>query len=181
MLARHVGSLQLRGTRVLDMGTGSGVVGIFAEKAGALVLATDINPVAVMTATKNAALNHCSNFSARVSDLFEAIDTHEGFDLIAWNPPFYASVPTDIPSHAWYAGSRYAVIRRFAAVASDHLRPGGAALLVLSSDLDLPQLFLIFAENLWRANVLELRKGIFEDHLLVSLTRCGPVGGLSGG
>jgi release factor glutamine methyltransferase len=170
-MARHVGSLGLRGTSVLDLGTGSGVVGICAEQAGARVTATDINPVAVRVAAENARTNRCVNFSARASDLFELIDAGESFDLIACNPPFYPAAPADMPAHAWYAGEGYGVIRRFAAGACDHLRPGGAVLLVLSSDMDLPQLFSLFSGQGWSAKLLEARRGFFEDHLLVSLTR----------
>lgn len=48
----------MRPVRVLDVGTGSGVLGIAAARAlKARVLATDIDPVAVATARENARLN----------------------------------------------------------------------------------------------------------------------------
>jgi predicted nicotinamide N-methyase len=48
----------VRGKRVLDVGTGSGVVAIAAARAGASsVLATDIDPRAIVAARANAQLN----------------------------------------------------------------------------------------------------------------------------
>src|SRR5207237_9794404 len=41
---------------VIDIGTGSGVLGIFAAKAGAIVSATDINRYAVEIASRHALL-----------------------------------------------------------------------------------------------------------------------------
>jgi ribosomal protein L11 methyltransferase len=50
------------GDRVLDLGTGSGILAIGAVKLGAATcLATDIDPVAVESARANVAANHASN------------------------------------------------------------------------------------------------------------------------
>jgi ribosomal protein L11 methyltransferase len=49
------------GTRVLDVGTGSGILAIAAARLGAAeVIGFDIDPIAVSTARKNVALNHLS-------------------------------------------------------------------------------------------------------------------------
>ena len=45
------------GETVIDIGTGSGALGIFAAKAGAIVSATDIDRYAVEIASRNALLN----------------------------------------------------------------------------------------------------------------------------
>lgn len=71
-----------RGMRVLDMGTGSGILGIAAEKLGAAsVLGVDIDPVAVREARENAARNRCSRFVAK-----ERLPARPArFDLIVCN------------------------------------------------------------------------------------------------
>lgn len=59
-LARHIlgHEAAVRGRRVLDLGTGSGLVGIAAAKAGARhVLASDSDPDALAAMSVNAALN----------------------------------------------------------------------------------------------------------------------------
>lgn len=49
-----------RGERVIDIGTGSGVLAVAAAKAGGQVVATDTDPRAVAAAERNAALNSVS-------------------------------------------------------------------------------------------------------------------------
>lgn len=72
------------GESVIDIGTGSGLLAIFAAGAGASVSATDIDPHAVELARRNAALN---NVSVRFSQgaLFAGLD--EKFDVILANLP----------------------------------------------------------------------------------------------
>ena len=67
------------GERVIDIGTGSGVLAIAAAKLGAQVVATDVNAAAVRAAEHNAALNgvkvegHVGRFFADVSGTFDVI------------------------------------------------------------------------------------------------------------
>jgi release factor glutamine methyltransferase len=49
-----------RGERVIDIGTGSGVLAVGAAKAGGQVVATDIDPRAIAAAERNAQLNGVS-------------------------------------------------------------------------------------------------------------------------
>lgn len=56
------------GTRVLELGCGTGIVGLAALRRGHLVTFTDYEPRAVVLATNNAKLNHCHNFSAQLLD-----------------------------------------------------------------------------------------------------------------
>lgn len=77
------------GMRVLDLGCGSGLVGILAAKlCGAEnVVMCDIDPLAVEIAGRNAARNGVGGVKAVVSDGLTAVED-AGFDLILSNPPY---------------------------------------------------------------------------------------------
>jgi methylase of polypeptide subunit release factors len=74
----------------LDLGTGSGVMGIRAAAHSKRVLGTDFNPRAVEFARFSAALNGAANFSAAVGDAFEPAAGRQ-FSRIIANPPFFLS------------------------------------------------------------------------------------------
>jgi release factor glutamine methyltransferase len=115
---------------VLDMGTGSGVCAIFAARHARRVVAVDINPAAVRCATINARLNHLEHrIEVRAGDLFTPV-AGERFDLVTFNPPFLCGAPHSDRDRAWRSLD---VAERFAAELSEHLKPGGVALVVLST------------------------------------------------
>ena len=70
---------EIAGKRVLDVGTGSGILSIAASKLGAgSVCAYDIDPVAARVARENARDNGCDNITVGVSDLLRDVDTSGG-------------------------------------------------------------------------------------------------------
>ena len=127
-----------QGEKVLELGTGCGLLSILAAKSGAKVVATDINPAAVECASENAMANGVSEMiDFRLGDLFEPVEG-ERFDVIIFNPPYLPvgskevlGTPID---RAWEAGEDgRAVIDRFLAGLGKHLKPRGRALFVQSS------------------------------------------------
>ena len=77
------------GMRIMDLGCGCGVVGIAAAKIAGEenVFMSDVDPVAVETARRNAERNGVSGVHICVSDGFQSVDA-SGFDLILSNPPY---------------------------------------------------------------------------------------------
>lgn len=67
------------GERVLDVGTGSGILSICASKMGAKWCnAYDIDPVAVKVARDNVESDGCENITVGVSDLLHGVDLSGG-------------------------------------------------------------------------------------------------------
>lgn len=115
---------------VLDMGTGSGIGAIAAARRGAQVVAVDISPEAVRCARINALLNRVEDsIDVRCGDLFQPV-AGERFDLVLFNPPFYAGKPRESWEHAWRSEG---VLERFARELPAVLNPAGRALLIVSS------------------------------------------------
>ncbi len=75
------------GVRMLDVGTGSGILAICASKLGAReCFAYDIDPVAVRVAKENVRDNGCTNVVCATSDLLAGVDLSGGaFDLALAN------------------------------------------------------------------------------------------------
>lgn len=110
LLERHLNP----GCRMLDIGTGSGILAIAASKLGASgVSAYDIDPIAVRIARENVKKNDCRNISCDVSDLFSAVNGLYDFAV--------ANITAEI-------------VMRLAKSAGNYIRRGG--MLALSGIID---------------------------------------------
>lgn len=94
--------IDFQGKKVLDVGTGSGLLALFAARRGARVTALDINPLAAETARCNAGSNGLE-MEVLESDLLENLPP-QIFDIILVNPPYFAAAPRDAAAHAFFAG-----------------------------------------------------------------------------
>lgn len=74
LLAKIVRKKTKKGDQVLDLGTGTGIQGIFAAAQASQVLSVDINPKAIQCAKQNALKNHLDDkIRVRKSDLKKLI------------------------------------------------------------------------------------------------------------
>lgn len=83
--------------RVLDIGTGTGIIAIQLKKSFPEldIWASDISPEALEIAKENAAL-HGVEIKFVESDVFDSIPTQMKFDLIVSNPPYIGEHETDL-------------------------------------------------------------------------------------
>jgi 16S rRNA (guanine1207-N2)-methyltransferase len=107
------------GARVLDLGCGSGVVGLAAalRAPGVSVLAVDSNARAVDCAARGAALNALETFEVLLDEDGSGVPAR-AFDVVAANPPYY---------------SNFRIASHFVQVAHRSLKPHGTALFVTKS------------------------------------------------
>jgi HemK-related putative methylase len=160
-----------RDAEVLDMGTGSGVCAVFAARHARRVVAVDVNAEAVRCAGINARMNHLEHkIDVRHGDLFTPVLT-ERFDLILFNPPFLLGTPRDDRDRAWRSND---VAERFAAGLGDHLKPGGFALVLLSSFGGAPVFLEQFRRQGFAVSVLAGRRFINETLAIFKLAPSQP-------
>jgi release factor glutamine methyltransferase len=128
--------------RVLEIGTGSGAIAISlaAGFPDAEITAIDASASALLVAEENACRAGISNkIKFMKSDLFDALDPTDTFDLIVSNPPYisdeeWLELPRDIrefePHEALYGGpDGLEFYRRLAVEAPQFLRPQGCLIL----------------------------------------------------
>jgi methylase of polypeptide subunit release factors len=84
VFATHLLTCDFTDTRVLEVGTGCGVVAAALHDGGAFVVATDIDPRSVDCATRNL---RGTGIDVRGGDLFESV-LGDGFDMVVMNPPY---------------------------------------------------------------------------------------------
>jgi release factor glutamine methyltransferase len=171
-LASQIDSrLVQRDWEVLDIGTGSGVCAVFAARHARRVVAVDINAAAVRCAGINALLNHVEHkIDLRHGDLFAPVP-EDRFDLILFNPPFVLGSPRDDRDRAWRSND---VAERFAAGLGAHLKPGGSALVLLSTFGDGYVFLEEFRKQNFEISVLAERRFVNERLTIFRLVPSNP-------
>ncbi|MEM3781640.1 MAG: methyltransferase [Candidatus Micrarchaeaceae archaeon] len=140
-LSKCLGSFekaQSSGLRVLDMGTGTGIIGLFAARSRAVadVLLADKSSEAVAIARSNAALNVklCRKCRVIRSNLFDAISGR--FEIIVMNAPYLRHEPGEPEREAEMLSGGDEGIElsvAFLSAAKRHLSSHGVVLLSASS------------------------------------------------
>ncbi|MCA9053456.1 MAG: class I SAM-dependent methyltransferase [Planctomycetaceae bacterium] len=171
----------VRDQSVLEIGTGSGLVALCCLHAGARrVVATDINPNALVCAAYNAAeLDLESHLELRrVSEeqpaAFAVIDSAERFDLIFSNPPWEDQQPQSVAEYALY-DRNFALMKSLLDGLPQHLRPNGKALLAYGCRDAIVTLLRSAAERQFATKILDDRKlddlpEVFLPGMLIEIT-----------
>lgn len=141
LILNYLKYLDLEGKKILDLGTGSGILAIYCSKRGAEVVASDINEKSLKCAKRNARDNKVIIKFVK-SDLFDRIK--EKFDIILFNPP-YIPVDRELNSEeelSWSCGENKELLLRFFNSCKSFLKDKGFCLVVISSltGLDLNEL-----------------------------------------
>jgi release factor glutamine methyltransferase len=129
LMLEALAGLSLGGLRVLDMGTGSGILAVYCARRGADVTASDIDIEAIRALQLT-----CDRMGISIKlvtcDLFSKIP--ERFDIVVFNPPYLpSSTIGDRTTDGGEAGTE--VISRFLSELTQHLVENGRGILVISS------------------------------------------------
>jgi len=161
-----------RGCKVVDMGTGCGILAVIAAKKAGKVVAIDVNPYAIKCAKNNAEMNGVGNRVSFIQgDLFAPLRTRREFDLILFNAPYLPSEVNEKNSwmgRAWAGGvSGRNVIDRFLFEAPKHIRPGGEVMLMQSTLSNVEQTLRNLEERGLEANVIAKQDLPFFESLVL--------------
>lgn len=152
-LAQAVRDETKDGDVVLDLGTGTGVQGIFASKKASKITSVDINPAALECARLNVHHHHLENkMTIFESDLFSNIN--QKFDLIIFNPPFRWFKPKDILERG-ELDENYSTLNKFFDKAKNYLKENGRILLVFSSSGDLKYLEQLISNSVFSSKIVK--------------------------
>ncbi len=152
-------SLQINGgERVLDMCTGSGVIGVFCALRGAgAVVAVDWNPDAISNAKDNSIRNHVDKiFDARQSDVFSAIETGEKFDIITANLPMMNMRARDlVESSIWDTNLR--ANKLFLSNVGEFIKPKGRIYMTQADFAAVDEVKLLGKKYGWKFDQRKIR------------------------
>ncbi len=135
------------GKRLLEIGPGTGIIGLFSAIRGAEVTAVDINEDAI----KNTKINFDNNnlpVDVRAGSVFEPIGEEEKYDFIFWNHPFNKTSQQDTdPFLKSVFDYEYKNLESYISKGGSHLAKGGRLLLGTSNIADLKEIEEIAAKH----------------------------------
>jgi release factor glutamine methyltransferase len=160
LLLQCISVLSLQGQRFLELGAGSGLISIYAAKKGALVTATDINPVAIECLHRNCDQNKVKP-EIILSDLFADIP-EQLFDIIAINPPYYKKQPQTMADHAWYCGENGEYFEQVFIKLGKYIHKNSIVLMVLSEECDINMISEIASGHNFKMQKKITKKSLWE-------------------
>lgn len=157
----------LKDKKVLDLGTGSGALALFAAQQNARVIALDVNLLALETAHRNA-LQHDLDIQTIESDLLDQLPSQQ-FDRVLVNPPYYPKKPVNLREHAFFAGENLEYFDRLFRDLPAYLHLDARVWMILSEDCALQELKKRATENGLSWNIVLEKQKWGERFYLVEL------------
>jgi release factor glutamine methyltransferase len=169
MLLQYISKLPLQKKELMELGCGSGLIAMVAATKGAIVTATDINPVAVEFVKKNCMHN---NVQMKIfqSDLFKTIPEKQ-YDIIAINPPYYQKKPVTIQDHAWYCGERGQYFEKLFKGIHKYIHADTEILMVLFDGCNMEMINGFAAENSFVLNCVQSKQHTLEKNFIYKIEK----------
>ena len=170
---------KLKDLKILDIGTGSGCIGVSLAKniPNAQVFAIDVSEKALATAKKNAEINDVKVIFIE-KNILETDDLEQQFDIIVSNPPYVRelekqeikkNVLDNEPHLALFVEDNDALVfyRKIAELAQKNLLPNGQLFFEINQYLGKEMMELL--EKMDFKNI-ELRKDIYGNERMIKGT-----------
>ena len=157
---------------VLEIGTGSGIVAMYASRLSDSITVTDINFDACELARKNFEANDIEGIEILFGNMFEPVENRK-FDVILFNTPYLPTeddeVIDDTINYAFDGGlNGRKVIDLFLNEVKNHLNDGGIVQLIQSSLSDNDETLNKLDELGFIAEIAKKEHYFFEDIVLIN-------------
>ncbi len=160
-ILKFLKDIDLQGKTFLELGSGSGIISVYAAKKQAIVTAVDISDKAIENTYLNKKKNNAT-IQVIKSDLFDQVSSST-FDWIVINPPYYPSDPTSDEDHAWYCGRNHDYFQKLFQQLGSFIHKKSKVLMVLSEVCDLTQIFKIAAIQSFELTKISEKKVWVDD------------------
>ncbi len=167
LLLNQIKNWPLKNKKLLEPGAGSGLISIYAAQHGAIVTATDINPVAVECLKENSRKNNV-RINIIKSDLFDEVPLQD-FDLIIINPPYYKKEPESNADYAWNCGTNGEYFKKLFSQLKNYIHGKTKILMVLCDGCDIDMVRSIAGENGYTMQIILVKKNMIEKNFIYSI------------
>lgn len=169
ILLDFINSLDLNNKSLLELGCGSGIISLFANKKGAKVTASDINKIA-LDYLEQAVNSNNLEVTCVNSNLFENL-IGSTFNYIIINPPYYPKTPKSIKEQAWFCGEDFQYFKNLFKQLPAYLSKDSTVYMILSIDCDLNTITnLAQLQGLSLDSVFQTKK-LGEENIIYTITR----------
>ena len=157
---------------VLEIGTGSGIVAMYASRFSDNITVTDINFDACELARRNFEANNIENIEILFGNLFEVVENRK-FDVILFNTPYLPTEDDEVLenyiNYAFDGGlNDRKIIDLFLNEVKNHLNDGGIVQMIQSSLSDNEETLKKFDELGFIAEIKASEHFFFEDITLIN-------------
>lgn len=147
--------------KLLEIGSGTGLISIRAAKAHAQVTASDLSLIAIKNTAINAKFNNV-DINIAHSDLFIRLPKGT-FDWIIINPPYYAQDPKNENDLAWYCGKNHEYFEKLFIQLQGYMVLTTQVIIVLTKGCDLEKIFFLGKQAGLKFELIGEKKVFFDE------------------
>lgn len=166
-----ISNLSLENLKVLEIGSGSGLLSMLCVRKKAQVTAIDIDEKAVENTRLNMEINFL-NPQATVlqSDVFSKLQV-QAFDVIIINPPYYFK-KVDVSGHyAWYCGENGEYFERLFSEMTNYIHKSSSVYMILEEKSEIERIKSIGLKHGFSFSLADKRQVKWEWNYIFSILK----------